>query len=334
MHFDQESAMPSIGRLTLPVVWLGLSLPLAPLALADDAPAKPAAEAPAARAPLAERSEEQAQDLARELPADEQQTLQAGGDNFLALWKPANAPDSAGVVIIVPGAGESADWPAVVAPMRNRLPDVKWASLSLTLPDVLAGAIQPRGADTQPAPPKAASTSTPPDANAPVEAAAAAGSEGSPSSGGDTTEDQLQTDAERIFARIDAGIAFASQQKARSIVLLGHGTGAYWAARYLTERQPSRAQKLALVEPRTPGSAPLGLDALVAGVKVPVADLYYPSSPALTNAAKARLQASQRQKGGRYTQVQMTAMPGNPDAQEQLFRRVRGWLEPRAEGGN
>ncbi|MBD1552100.1 alpha/beta hydrolase family protein [Pseudomonas typographi] len=322
--------MPPIRRLTLCAVCLGLALPLPPLALAEDAPAKPATEVPVPRAPLAERSDEQAQDLTRLLPSDEQQQLQAGGDTFLALWKPANAPDSDGVVIILPGAGESADWPAVVAPMRNRLPDVKWASLSLSLPDALNDAVQPRGADTQPAPPKAASTASPPDANAPIEAAAAAGSEGSPSSGGESTDEQLQTDAQRIFARIDAGIAFAGQQKARSIVLLGHGTGAYWAARYLSERQPSRAQKLALVEPRTPGSAPQGLDALVGGLKLPVADFYYPSSPTLTNAAKARLQASRRQQGSHYTQVEMTAMPGNPDAQEQLFRRVRGWLTPKA----
>lgn len=32
-------------------------------------------------------------------------------------------------------------------------------------------------------------------------------------------------DAERIFARIEASIAFAQQQNVRSIVLLGHGTG-------------------------------------------------------------------------------------------------------------
>ncbi|MFF7709862.1 DUF3530 family protein [Pseudomonas sp. NPDC007930] len=325
--------MPSIRRLALPTLCLALGLPLALPAQAEDAPAKPAAApAPAAaRAPMLDRSEEQAQDIARSVPADEQQQLQAGGDTFLALWKPANAPSADGVVIILPGAGESANWPDVVAPMRNRLPDVKWGSLSLTLPDLLSQAVQPRGADTQPAPPKAPSSSTPPDANAPIEAAAAGASEAPSSSGGDSTDDQLQTDAERIFARIDAGVAFASQQKARSIVLLGHGTGAYWAARYLSERQPSRAQKLAMVDPRTPGSAPQGLDGLASALKVPVVDLFYPANPVLANSAKARLQASRRVPGSHYTQVEMTAMPGNPDAQEQMFRRVRGWLEPRQD---
>ncbi|UFH49830.1 alpha/beta hydrolase family protein [Pseudomonas sp. KNUC1026] len=314
--------MPSIRHFALSAFCLAAGLP----AWAADAPA-PAAKAEP-RAALLERSTEQAQDLARTLPAEQQQQLEASGDNFLALWRPANAPDGEGVVIIVPGAGESANWPDVVGPMRDRLPDVKWASLSLTLPDLLSDAIQPRGADTQPAPAKAGSSSTPPDANAPVEAATAAGSENSASTGGDSTNDQLQTDAERIFARIDAGIAFAQQQKARSIVLLGHGTGAYWAARYLSERQATRAQKLVMVEARTPGSAPQGLDALAPVLKIPVADFFYPNSPALVSAAKARLQASKRQKSGAYTQVEMTAMPGNRDAQEQMFRRVRGWLSP------
>ncbi len=92
------------------------------------------------------------------MPALEQQQLQAGGDTFLALWKPANTSDPKGVVIILPGAGETADWPQAIAPLRNKLPDTEWASLSLTLPDMLSEAAQPRVVEAAPAPTDKANT--------------------------------------------------------------------------------------------------------------------------------------------------------------------------------
>ena len=42
----------------------------------------------------------------------------------------------------------------------------------------------------------------------------------------------------------DAAIAFAQHQNMRSIVLLGHGSGAYWASRYISAKHPAQVQKL------------------------------------------------------------------------------------------
>lgn len=323
---DMEPSMRAFHRATLFTLATALPLPL--VTYAADTPAQPPAAA-APRAPLIERSEQEAQALARQLPAQEQQTLQAGGDNFLALWRPANDPDPAGMVIIVPGAGETANWPDTVAPLRSKLPDARWSTLSLTLPDLLSEAMQPRGIEP-PAPAAAGSSATPPDANAPIEQAAASGADPTAPTQPTTPDDQLKTDAARIFARIDAGIAFAQQVKARSIVLLGHGTGAYWAARYLSERQPSRAQRLVMVAGKTPEAAPSGLDQLAPQLKVPVADIYYATTPNLRSAAVQRLQASKRQPASQYSQTELTPLPGDQDSErEQLVRRVRGWLSPK-----
>jgi hypothetical protein len=47
------------------------------------------------------------------------------------------------------------------------------------------------------------------------------------------------------------------------------------------------------------------------------------------NAALERLQASKRLKTSGFSQVSLKALPGNAKAeQEQLVRRVRGWLNP------
>jgi pimeloyl-ACP methyl ester carboxylesterase len=145
----------------------------------------------------------------------------------------------------------------------------------------------------------------------------------------ETSEEQAKADAERIFARIDAAIAYAEQQSARSIVVLGHGTGAYWAARYLSEKQPSQVEKFVMVAAQTPVAAKPELAELTPTLKLPTADLFYKDKAADRNAALERLQASKRLKASAFSQVSLKALPGDAKAeQEQLVRRVRGWLNP------
>lgn len=296
---------------------------LAPIhVLAEDAPA--ASETPAVRQPLLERSQGDALALERQLPAQEQQQLQAGSDNFLALWRPANTSDPQGTVIIVPGAGESADWPQAVGPLRRKFPDAGFSSLSLTLPDLTSQAPVARVMEKPPAPVTTETQAVVPDAGAGVEKATAPDAD----NGNAAPQDPMQVDAERIFARIEAGVAFAQQHNSRSIVLLGNGSGAYWAARYMAERQPPHVQKLVMVAAKTPGSAPQGIDELAPEVKVPVADIFYSDRQQAVDAARQRLDASKRSKGVPYSQVSLRAVPDREAQAEQLFRRVKGWLVP------
>lgn len=315
-------------RATLPSLCLALILPCAlPAMAADPAPAKDSAAEPAVeRAPLLPRTQEDALALEGRLPAADQQQLQAGEDSFLALWKPANTEDPKGAVIIIPGADESADAPDVVGPLRRKFPDIGWASLSLTMPDQLADYSQAREAETAPAdagkadkPKDAAASEADKTANAEKEAAAETARAAA-------AEEQAKAQAERIFARIESGITFAQQNKARSIVLLGHGNGAYWAARYLSERPAPLVQKFVMVSAREPADAKPLFTELVTTLKVKTSDFIY-KDPTRT-AAIERQQVSKRIKGPGYSQIPLTAIPGNAAAeQEQMFRRVRGWVE-------
>ena len=330
--------MSTLYRTTLAMCCLASILPFG--ALAADAETPPTtAEAPpveATRPPLLERSQEDAQALERLVPKAEQQTLQAGAESFLALWKPANSDDPQGAVIIVPGAGETADWPNAVGPLRRKFPDVGWHSLSVSLPDLLADSPQARvEAKPTEAPAKdkgesAPAKDTPADANANVAQATAADADAAESTDAEQASEQNDpADAERIFARLDAALAYAQQQDSRSIVLIGHGSGAYWAARYLSEKQPAQVQKLVMVAAQTPARVEHDLESLAPTLKVPTADLYYATRTGDRRAAELRLQASKRQKDSQYRQLSLIAMPGNKAAeQEQLFRRVRGWLNP------
>ncbi|MBK5008727.1 DUF3530 family protein [Pseudomonas sp. S60] len=328
--------MSTLYRTTLAMCCLASILPLAALAADAEKPAA-ATEATgteAVRPPLLERSQEDAQALERLVPKAEQETLQAGTDSFLALWKPANDADPKGAVIIVPGAGETADWPRAVGPLRQKFPDVGWHSLSVSLPDLLIDGPQARVEDKPAEVPasqngqRAPVKDEPADANANVAQATAADPDTAQGTDAEVADQQADpADAERIFARLDAAVAFAQQHNARSIVLIGHGSGAYWAARYLSERQPPQVQKLVMVAAQTPARVEHDLESLAPTLKVPTADIYYATRSADRAAAAQRLQASKRQKDSQYRQLSLIAMPGNQAAeQEQLFRRVRGWM--------
>jgi len=323
--------MPSVYRLAMPALCLSLLLPCAfSVNAADPAPAaeKPAEEQPAERQPLLERSQEEAAALERKVPAQEQQQLQAGTDTFLALWKPANTAEPKGAVIIIPGAGETADWPQAVGPLRHKLPDAKWSSLSITLPDLQSDAIAPRVVAAPAAPKTPESGSKDATTAQPIEQAAGGEAEVADQVVAETTEEQSKADAERIFARIDAAVAYAEQQSARSIVVLGHGTGAYWAARYLSEKQTAQVEKFVMVDAQMPAKAKPPLAELTPTLKLPTADIFYMDKPLDRNAALERMQASKRLKTSAFSQVALKALPDNKAEQEQLFRRVRGWLSP------
>ncbi|MHA5656568.1 DUF3530 family protein, partial [Pseudomonas aeruginosa] len=61
--------------------------------------------------------------------------------------------------------------------------------------------------------------------------------------------------------------------------------------------------------------------------KLATGDFYYRDARADREAARLRMQAGKRQKHPAYVQIVMQALPADPKAeQEQLYRRIRGWL--------
>jgi hypothetical protein len=322
--------MPYTLRAIFPALCLTLILPCSQLVMAaDPAPDKDAkpADAPVERAALPSRSEEDTLALERQVPPVEQQQLQAGDETFLALWKPANVDEPKGAVIIVPGADESADWPNAVGPLRRKLPDVGWSSLSLSMPDAHNDGVFARTVEA-PAAASAGDKSKDAAVKAPDPAAVAEADAAAAAEQAAAQAEQGKANAEKIFARIDSAVAFAQQNKARSTVLLGHGSGAYWAARYMSERPSPAVQRLVMITAVDTGKEAPPLVDLLATLKVPTADFVNKDRSVPRQQAQDRLDASKRNKNARFTQVALSAIPGNPAMeQDQLFRRVRGWLE-------
>lgn len=331
---------------------LALSLLLLsnPLFAEDETPAaepeEPAAPLVEPRAPLAERSEADATALEQQVEQKEQQQLQAGDEQFLALWLPANVAEPSGAVILLPGDDESADWPQSIGPLRRKLPDGGWHSLSLTLPDpngdappqrIVEAAAEPSADPAAASEPAAAAASATDEADAkpaedtdaasPKDAAPAVDDAATAAAKAQVIAEQQKVHAERVLARIAAAIGFAEQQKAKTVVLLGHGSGAYWAARYLAERKPATVHNLLLVAASLPAGYTPPLYELIPELQLATGDFYYKDLPTDRQAALKRSQASKRQKHPSYIQIAMKALPGNrEDEQEQLYRRIRGWL--------
>ncbi|VXC93293.1 Hydrolase or acyltransferase [Pseudomonas sp. 8Z] len=319
-------------RATSPAL-LGLCLLISASAWAQEsAPVNSATPADATtppeneRQPLPERSVSETQALEQRLDKREQQMLQANQESFLALWLPANVGEPTGAIILLPADMENANDAQVIGPLRRKLPDSGWNSLSLTLPDPDGDPLPPRSTTPTPAenstnPPTEPSAKANGEASPPAEAASNTPTIPSP-------QERRDAHAERVMARIDAAIEFAKQQESIHIVLLGHGSGAYWAIRYLNERKPASVQNLLMVAPTVPAGFTPPLDELVTQLPVAVGDFYYRDQVEERNAALKRLQASKRAKLPTYIQVAMKALPGNRAVeQEQLYRRLRGWLK-------
>ena len=314
-----------------------------PLVNAAEEPAEPEvtpAPVAAERPPLPSRSEAMAADLSRQLPSSEFISLNAGQEDFVALWRPANVAEPKGVIVLLPGEGESADWPRGVGPLRRGLPDHGWHTLSLSLPDspglVLPTATEPTPEQPTDSPETEAEqlSEDPAPSEAgylPEETAAAPGE---PAADDPDTQAPAETppakpdQAEQISARIEAALAFARSKQPKAIVLLGQGTGSYWAARYLQQRAPEDVRHLLVIQPRQPRGQEEPLAQLVPTLKLITGDFYYKDGSSDQRTARERLNASRRIQHPAYGQVGLPQQTGERQTdQEVLVRRIRGWLK-------
>lgn len=285
--------MPAFSLLPKPSALLPLLLAAAflPPAFvhAEEEAAKDQPQAPVERPAVSERSQDEAKGLERQLPEDGQQILKAGDESFLTLWLPANTAEAEGVVILVPGDGESPDWPQAIGPLRRKLPDAGWQTLSLALPDPQSTAPVTRPAESAASASadkdaSAADSASKPDVkgesgNAPAPESTAEAGSGEPAQSEDQAPppaidpvEQRKAHAERVMARLQASIDLALQHEPKSVVLLGHGTGAYWAARYLAEKEPAEIHNLLLVAAEVPRDFRPALEDMVPKLKLATGD--------------------------------------------------------------
>ena len=153
--------------------------------------------------------------------------LETAHESFLGLYKPANRPIAQGAVLLLHHDRTSADWPGAITTLRSGLPDQGWHTLSVALPD-----------EPEYIPPRVDNVTlsiSDNDTNTDTveNNQAAAPTEQQPTESDDKLADHYQ----QISARIEAGLAQLQQQQPEKLVVIGEGSGAYWALRFAVDKQ-------------------------------------------------------------------------------------------------
>lgn len=318
----------------------------------------------APRAPVMERNVLTAQAVQVSADAEQLVTLTTAAEHFSALYLPANQAVAQGVVILLPGVGETFDWPLVTGPLRRNLPNAGWHTLSLNLPEPppeqliaeqfiadpvpeqivleppLPVAIEPESiepaeeADAAEDLEEIAEIEEPEESLAELEDFAQERAD-------DTATDEdsaalapvavepipIPAYPQRINDFIQAAIGYAETLNAKEIILLGHHERAHWVLNYPAAQTSLTPIRLVLIAPRNSRFVATPYQELIRISSLPIADFYYKGVFTEQQAAQQRLNASRRAALRDYHQVALSANSGSRSvAQEQLFRRVKGWL--------
>lgn len=300
----------------------------------------------------------------------EVQNLQADGDPFIALYLEERTGKPQGGVLILPDIGQHAQWPEVVAPLREALPDYGWASLtpSLAAPPWRDNRTEHRATTTD-ATDEAVTAQTTDDANPTV------GAVQNPASAGDTgqqnaAESAKESGAEPSLPRLNrlpplpnnetqpantesvknAALAYQQQMLGRieasvqalrakgllNLVLVGNGEHAVWAALWLASAYPDNdipaGIGLILIDATEDAYAPEKLANLLPKLSLPILDLVTPfnRNAAFTN--KERAGAIRHSKNPDYLQVHLETIRLEDNDSNAVTRWVRGWLRVHAAG--
>jgi hypothetical protein len=248
------------------------------------------------------RNQELPRHYQNSLQGDQVIELSTPSERFFALSLEQETGSPEGGVLILHDAGQTPDWPFLLQQSRTYLPIVGWSTLSIPLPTPQrdATAWQPVADDAAP--------------ELVVE-----------------TDEQWQ---ERVMARIASGVQQLNEQGNFNIAVLGYGSGAYWAGRYLAERMlPEEALGYALILWQAPALRP-DLAEYVGQLSIPILDLYMGDDPAQDRAAEQRKAAAARAKHPDYLQIHDATRHGSYGAPaiDRSTRRIWGWLRTHAGG--
>lgn len=142
------------------------------------------------------------------------------------------------------------------------------------------------------------------------------------------------TDADTTLNRIALGLQRLNQDGQFNLVILGYGEGAYWAARYLSERmQPDQDIGYGLMMVNAKTIEP-DLPDLIGNLNIPILDWVSDDTPAALSAADNRQAEARRNQLARFTQIRDPAEASfyNQATPNRITRRLWGWLRTRMAG--
>ena len=238
--------------------------------------------------------------------------LGKGKSRFLAIYQMASTAKVLGAYIILPDSHVNPDASQLISPLRKVLTQYGFSTLSLSLPVI-----------TEPSKKKARVAQVSVDTK----------DEASDSAKGkmpmvDTAFDPSEA---VIAKRIDAAMTFLTKKDYTRIILLGHGTGALWAALYAlkkpTAQELSGMVWLSLTIPAN-RLDPMALNQAIVNKELPTLDIIGSrQNQAALNALKQRIIQAKREENKQYwARVIEGADRHYAHAINPLVKKIRAWL--------
>ncbi|WP_428036691.1 DUF3530 family protein [Amphritea sp.] len=300
----------------------------------------PATESPAASPVdrvMPDFSQQQQADLALAQNTETQVIwLDLNGQKQLALLQHAVASAPVGTVIIFTDRSTSADWPAMVHPLRTQLPEFGWNTLSITLPDLPSPLIPQR---TLPTLQDRKQIQTAPDTSNSSANDQAADTAPAPVTDTVKKEDNTpdrKSAAERM-SDYQKKISELGQQVDGQLadiqgglkIILGVGESATWAMHYFMQDETQTGRFLVLLDP-TPvmdENAP-DLLQMITDIKAPVLDLWFDNTTYKRQRAALRKRTASRSANNEYRQFRLNQRSNDPRREPLwLTRQLRGILK-------
>ncbi|MCW8887120.1 MAG: alpha/beta hydrolase family protein [Motiliproteus sp.] len=237
-------------------------------AATEQAPAPTAAASTKGNRILPDPDQQKLAALAKaRLPDTEVLWLETQKESFLGLQQQAISGEALGGVLILHHDRTSPDWPELVQGLRSGLPRQGWHSLAIAVPNLPQATIPKRVDDTA----SAAAASTP--------------------------EIDLKPVTDQLIERIESGLNQLQSLGAKRFVLMGIGTGGYWAAKYAESAGTQRPLHLTLINAQQPSIDPKAdLAALAATLKIPTLDLFHGSGVRTSSTLFSKVEQGAQQR--------------------------------------
>ncbi len=244
--------------------------------------------------------------------------LEADGEKFLSLYRQALNGHAKGTVLLLHAEGQHPDWPGALSYLRNRLPELGWNTLSISLPDPKLAAVTTTMEESPSRPPEVLE-----ETQEIFDPSTDSVSDGSliPNPGSKKSALSDNPTEAKAVERIVAAVDYIKQQNNPAIILYGQGVGALRASRYWQETGDNAIKSLIFVDAQNglPHSD-FQLSKALNNPKMPVLDIVH------SRAIDAELGGKQRAEHAAMMGLQAYQQHWFAEDNERLANMVYGFL--------
>lgn len=273
--------------------------------------------------------------LKSQYPPNDLRILNAGSEEFTALWRKDQSGDAFGAVLIIPGDGQTANWPNTIDALRRDLPDNGWGTLSIDLKD------RPRKSI-----PKRETANTNAEAGSETSEGAVATIESSSS----LDQKKLAEIESLNIQRIQAAVNFLNSEGQYNIILIGYGSSAVRVIDYVSTLTSAKTNNAVAKNAKVKIDRPVRALVLINARNtmpedevseferliwrdIPVLDVFFGNHYLDQYESDKRHTAAKTNRLSAYIQLKLM-VPSTTvfNGENRLSRRIRGFLNKHAKG--